>query len=44
MAKLAKELSPDVVARIKEACKANDDLALECPICIDMTENATIFM
>lgn len=44
MIALAKELSTDVVARIKEQGKLNDQGALECPICIDMAENATIFI
>lgn len=44
MVKLAKELAPDAVARIKELSDNNDDSALECPICMDMTENATIFI
>ena len=44
MLKLAKELTPDVVARLKEQSNSNDDSALECPVCMDMTENATIFL
>lgn len=44
MIALAKDLSPDVVARIKEQGKLNDQGALECPVCIDMAENATIFI
>ena len=44
MMKLAKELAPDVVARIKEQSSMNDDCALECPVCMDMTDNATIFV
>ncbi len=43
MMKLAKELAPDVVARIKEQSLSNDDCALECPVCMDMTDNSTIF-
>jgi len=42
MRKLAKELAPDVVARIKEQSRSNDDAALECPVCMDLAENATI--
>lgn len=41
---LAKELSEEVVARIKEQGRSNDQGALECPVCIDMAENATIFI
>ncbi|MCJ1379137.1 hypothetical protein MMC17_002237 [Xylographa soralifera] len=37
MISLAKELAADVVNRIKEAG------AIECPICMDSAENATIF-
>lgn len=44
MTALAKDLSPDVVARIKDQGKLNDQGALECPVCIDMAENATIFI
>lgn len=44
MIALAKELSVDVVARIKEQGRLNDQGALECPVCIDMAENATIFI
>ena len=44
MRKLAAELSPDVVSRLKEQSELNDDSALECPICMDMSENATIFI
>lgn len=42
MRKLAKELAPEVVTRIKAQSESNDDAALECPICMDFTENATI--
>ena len=44
MLKLAKELAPDVVARIKEQCSLNEENALECPVCMDMAENPTIFI
>ena len=44
MLKLAKELAPDVVARIKEQCALNEDSALECPVCMDMADNPTIFI
>ncbi len=40
MIKLAKELAPDVVARIKE----QGESALECPVCMDSSDNATIFI
>ena len=38
MLALAESLAPDVVARIK------DQGAIECPICMDSAENATIFI
>ena len=41
---LARELSSDVVARIKEQSGTNEQSALECPVCMDMAENATIFI
>ena len=44
MQKLARELAPDVVSRIKEQCGLNEDGALECPVCMDMAENPTIFI
>ncbi len=44
MLALAKQLAPDVVARIKEQGGLNDQSALECPVCMDMAENATIFI
>ena len=44
MLKLAQELAPDVVARIKEQCSLNEDSAMECPVCMDMAENPTIFI
>jgi SNF2 family DNA or RNA helicase len=44
MMELARQLSDDVVARIKEQSALNDQGALECPVCIDMAENATIFI
>ena len=44
MLKLAKELAPDVVARIMEQCSLNEDNAMECPVCMDMAENPTIFI
>ena len=40
MIKLAKELAPDVVVRIKE----QGESALECPVCMDSSDNATIFI
>lgn len=42
--KLAKELAPEVVARIKEQCSLNEESAMECPVCMDMAENPTIFI
>jgi SNF2 family DNA or RNA helicase len=39
MIKLAEGLPVDVVSRIKEA----GDMTNECPICMDMTANATMF-
>ena len=44
MIKLANELALDVITRLKEQSELNDDSALECPVCMDMTENATIFI
>lgn len=44
MVALAKELAPDVVNRIKEQVSSNDSAQLECPICMDMAENPTIFI
>ena len=44
MVKLAKELAEDVVARLKEQTESSDGSALECPVCMDMAENATIFI
>ena len=44
MLKLARELAPEVVARIKEQCSLNEDSALECPVCMDMADNPTIFI
>ena len=40
----AKDLQPDVVTRIIEQGAPNNQEALECPVCMDMTENATIFI
>ncbi|KAL8690765.1 MAG: hypothetical protein Q9218_003858, partial [Villophora microphyllina] len=42
--KMAKELKPEVVARIVEQGDVNDHSGLECPVCMDATENATIFI
>lgn len=44
MLTLAKELTADVVARIMEQGGSNEESALECPVCMDMAENATIFI
>ncbi|KAI4216502.1 MAG: hypothetical protein LQ351_000991 [Letrouitia transgressa] len=44
LVKFAKELQPDVIARIIEQGAPNKQAALECPVCMDMTENATIFI
>ena len=44
MLALAKQLAPEVVARIKDQGAANEQSALECPVCMDMAENATIFI
>ncbi|KAL8704575.1 MAG: hypothetical protein Q9201_002267 [Fulgogasparrea decipioides] len=43
LVQMAKELAPDVVARIIEQGDINDQSGLECPVCMDATENATIF-
>ncbi|KAL8664662.1 MAG: hypothetical protein Q9168_007863 [Polycauliona sp. 1 TL-2023] len=42
--KMARELAPDVVARIIEQGDRSDHSGLECPVCMDATENATIFV
>lgn len=44
MLELAKDLAPEVVVRIRELCALSDDKALECPVCMDMADNATIFI
>lgn len=44
MIKLANELTPEVVSRIKEQSVMNEQIALECPVCMDLAENATIFI
>ena len=44
MLKLARELAPEVIARIKEQCSLNEDSAMECPVCMDMADNPTIFI
>ncbi|KAI4165917.1 MAG: hypothetical protein LQ342_000348 [Letrouitia transgressa] len=44
LVKFAKELQPDVITRIIEQGAPNNQTALECPVCMDMTENATIFI
>ncbi|KAL8836619.1 MAG: hypothetical protein Q9170_002842 [Blastenia crenularia] len=41
---MAKELAPDVVARIIRQSDVNEQSGLECPVCMDATENATIFI
>ncbi|KAL8665591.1 MAG: hypothetical protein Q9202_002095 [Teloschistes flavicans] len=42
--KMAKELAPDVVARIVAQGDVIDHSGLECPVCMDASENATIFI
>ena len=44
MVRLAKELAPEVVSRIREQAASNDSSQLECPICMDMAVNPTIFL
>ncbi|KAL8942441.1 MAG: hypothetical protein Q9211_001384 [Gyalolechia sp. 1 TL-2023] len=44
LVKMAKELAPDVVARIVQQGDINEQSGLECPVCMDATENATIFI
>ena len=44
MIELAQSLGPDAVKRIKEAAAQNDFTSLECPVCMDMADNATIFV
>lgn len=41
---MAKELAPEVVARIIAQGDTNDHSGLECPVCMDASENATIFI
>ena len=44
MVKLAKELAPEAANRIKEQAASNESSQLECPICMDMAVNPTIFL
>ena len=44
MLKLAKELDPDVIARIRDCTGTEPPHGLECPVCMDMTENASIIV
>ena len=44
MIELAKGMSPEAVTRLIEQSKSNEDAALECPICMDVASNATIFI
>ncbi|KAL8713200.1 MAG: hypothetical protein Q9220_002721 [cf. Caloplaca sp. 1 TL-2023] len=41
---MAKQLPPDAIARIIEQGDLNNHSGLECPVCMDATENATIFI
>ncbi|KAL8789460.1 MAG: hypothetical protein Q9195_006826 [Heterodermia aff. obscurata] len=42
MLKLAKELVPEVIARIRDSTGTEPPHGLECPVCMDMTANASI--
>ena len=44
MLKLAKELVPEVIARIRDCTGTEPPHGLECPVCMDMTENASIII
>ena len=44
MLKVAKELGPDVIARIRDCTGTEPPHGLECPVCMDMTENASIIV
>ena len=44
MVEVAKELAPDVIARIQEQTGTGELSGLECPICMDMSENAQIII
>ena len=44
MLKLARELIPDVIARIRDSTGTEPPHGLECPVCMDMTENASIII
>ena len=44
MLDLAKQLTPDVISRIKDQAAPSDYTSLECPVCMDMADNATIFI
>jgi len=41
---IAKELAPDVIARIQEQTGTEELSGLECPICMDTAENALIII
>ena len=44
MIKLAKDLVPDVIARIRDSTGSEPPHGLECPVCMDMTANACIII
>ena len=44
MIQVAKELSPAVVAQIRERTGSGDLSGLECPICMDMSQDASIII
>ena len=44
MLKVAKELVPDVIARIRDCTGTEPPHGLECPVCMDMTGNASIII
>ena len=44
MLKVAKELVPEVIARIRDRTGTEPPHGLECPVCMDMTANASIIV
>ncbi|KAL9601796.1 MAG: hypothetical protein Q9219_002286 [cf. Caloplaca sp. 3 TL-2023] len=44
LVKMAKELAPGVVIRLIDQLNSSEQVGLECPVCMDATENATIFI
>ena len=44
IAKLASQLNPDAVIRLKAQIENADDNALDCPICMDVTTDTVVFV